>query len=362
MKRLELPEPAAGLWAGSRDVLSSLRVGEGRPLTPHLGGGTILASRWKHRESTDIDITLKTRFDLRLFLKRGPGNLADKLGAKRTDAWRGRLNFECETGVIDLNTAPIEPEAGHERAEIQGRKEVVLSTVQILRGKLDRCAKKQVVRDAYDLIRSTRTETGGADLASAYSFLSDEDQTAVEVAYEALDRKFKTDAERELRLKEEPVVDLGKLGTIGSEMLKRHRHARLVIEIQAGRVLTEWTVADGTRFHDECTERGLKKLYSANGVDELLRRNGATTRKVADRIAVHRAAGRNGVVFDTADERPVERISGRNPSMKRAGAPATTAGPGAPDAVVHGTGRPAGGARPPRAPGRGPAKARRPRR
>ena len=55
--RLQLPAAAAGLWAMVRDVVDDAITSLGNP--PYrIGGGTILAARWQHRESFDVDLTL----------------------------------------------------------------------------------------------------------------------------------------------------------------------------------------------------------------------------------------------------------------------------------------------------------------
>ena len=54
---LQLPAAAAELWAMVRDVVDDAMTSLGDP--PYrIGGGTILAARWEHRESFDVDLTL----------------------------------------------------------------------------------------------------------------------------------------------------------------------------------------------------------------------------------------------------------------------------------------------------------------
>ena len=64
MERLKLVEPAASLWrtAGPaiRRALKELQDG---PHEWRFGGGTILATRWEHRLSFDIDLTVTSNAD-----------------------------------------------------------------------------------------------------------------------------------------------------------------------------------------------------------------------------------------------------------------------------------------------------------
>ncbi|MCY4511305.1 MAG: hypothetical protein OXG35_30725 [Acidobacteria bacterium] len=76
----------------------------GRNIPPHLGGGAILAVRWKHRISTDVDVLLP-----------GRNTLIDLLQDNRPD-----------------------PPYGHAVATVDGQLEKVLSSHQILCGKLER--------------------------------------------------------------------------------------------------------------------------------------------------------------------------------------------------------------------------------
>ena len=62
METLTLPEPAAGLWAAKRRIVHAIPPEMFRSnVPPHLGGRTILAARWKHRISTDINVLLPGR-------------------------------------------------------------------------------------------------------------------------------------------------------------------------------------------------------------------------------------------------------------------------------------------------------------
>ena len=61
---MELPEPASTLWKRHREAVEQLATGPGEKNRVLLGGGTILAARWQHRRSTDIDVLLPERESL----------------------------------------------------------------------------------------------------------------------------------------------------------------------------------------------------------------------------------------------------------------------------------------------------------
>lgn len=341
MKELELPEPAAGLWLQTRGVLSSLAP-ENEDWTLYLGGGTVLAARWKHRLSTDIDVVLRKERDLSFLAKPGGDNLADRLGGEIKAAWEHQIKVRCGAGEIDLNTAPVAPKNGHERVRIAGRAQHVLSTTQILRGKFRRTARGGPVRDAYDVIRCAVHGRDAGHLAAAYGLLDDRLRLLIERSLKSADERYRKEAEKHLMLTEEPVVDWSKIGSTAAETLNGHRLRRVVIELHGDAVSTERTTKNGRVFKERCHPATVRARYSANGIEELLRKNGIESRHVVDRISICRAGNRNGVIFDTADPRPADRIRGRNPSMKRHGAPPRVAVDAEPGAAARGKGPPGG--------------------
>ena len=63
-ERLQLPEPAGALWTRVREPLKRALESLGAPMELKLGGGTVLAARWKHRSSHDIDIVVPEKTNL----------------------------------------------------------------------------------------------------------------------------------------------------------------------------------------------------------------------------------------------------------------------------------------------------------
>ena len=63
-ERLQLPEPAGALWTRIREPLKRALASRGAPTELKLGGGTVLAARWKHRRSRDIDVVVPEKTNL----------------------------------------------------------------------------------------------------------------------------------------------------------------------------------------------------------------------------------------------------------------------------------------------------------
>ena len=61
---LTLPEPAATLWRTTRETVRHGLDALGHGIEYRIGGGTILAARWGHRTSFDIDLNLDERIPL----------------------------------------------------------------------------------------------------------------------------------------------------------------------------------------------------------------------------------------------------------------------------------------------------------
>ena len=117
MEKLTLPEPAAGLWAAKRSIVHAIPPEMfGRNIPPHLGGGTILAARWKHRISTDIDVLLPGRNTLIDLLQENDRNIVNQLGGTPEAVAGGRVKIAFENGYLHISTfrpAPLRPRRRH---------------------------------------------------------------------------------------------------------------------------------------------------------------------------------------------------------------------------------------------------------
>ena len=156
MELLTLPEPAATLWRRAGPALErALAQTERPPARWSIGGGTILASRWGHRGSTDIDLTAPVGTGIDRLDERIGGTLrADMTAAGAADVSTGRRRHRIvfREGSIDIAELDPRPAAGQAAALIEGREVGVKSTTQILRGKLERALREESpVRDLFDV-------------------------------------------------------------------------------------------------------------------------------------------------------------------------------------------------------------------
>ena len=150
---LTLPTPAASLWRATREALTDALTNIGHPGIYRMGGGTILAARWRHRRSWDIDLQVDPGTDLgKLDENREFRAKMKALGG--TPSYDPQLKlyrilFDDEQAIeLWSHRPPIT--RGARREQVDGRNEWLLSTTQILRGKLERGHKK-LARDVYDI-------------------------------------------------------------------------------------------------------------------------------------------------------------------------------------------------------------------
>ena len=167
--QLELPRPAAALLLDTHAILDE-------HVTPHtpggegwkLGGGTVLAARWKHRESFDLDIQIHPHTErAHLDRKANPG-----LWRKMYAAGATSIDMEATPtivfgvrGRIEFVEARPTPRHGHRLERLPSGDAVLLASSQILTGKLVHRATNAPVRDLYDLAVGHRTDPEATAIA-----------------------------------------------------------------------------------------------------------------------------------------------------------------------------------------------------
>lgn len=169
---MTLSEPARRLWLLAYDAIEKHVNALSRgPHEIRLGGGTVLAARWKHRTSFDIDLTLSPEAKIaRLTAENNPAldaTLRALGGTPEHEPPNYRVRFE--TGWIDIATLEPRPAKGATATTVHGKTVQVLSTTQILRGKLER-GTRSPVRDVFDFVTARAIDRGA--LAAAVNCLA----------------------------------------------------------------------------------------------------------------------------------------------------------------------------------------------
>ena len=174
MEKLTLPEPAATLWGRVQPILDHLALRwVGVPNLFSFGGGTILASRWGHRESRDIDIVAKRGSGLRRALEKEYANsfaaACERAGALEIEYLPLTATITVTFPEGDWDLSELEPPLpGQEGlAEVDGARIQTLSTSQILAGKLIHRGFQGVVRDIFDLAVALTLDKPAFDQAAS---------------------------------------------------------------------------------------------------------------------------------------------------------------------------------------------------
>ena len=138
------PTDALQTRGQAREILARMRPAFRQHVRPHtrdqtgelLGGGSILSARWDHRLSRDLDVYLhlSTTEDGRKVLDRA----AEACGGYRIDHPKfPRIEFERnQDNHIDVSFDPPRPRGSERTTIVDGEPAVVLSTAQIISGKL----------------------------------------------------------------------------------------------------------------------------------------------------------------------------------------------------------------------------------
>ena len=161
-ERLQLPEPAGTLWTRIREPLKRALGSRGAPTELKLGGWTVLAARWEHRRSHDIDIVVPEKTNLWTHgaaLDDAMTALgADKYGySPKHKQYRAAFTEGSTRQTLEIWPNDPEPRGAERTAEVDGGNEIVLATAQILKGKLER-GEDALARDVIDVITAERLD------------------------------------------------------------------------------------------------------------------------------------------------------------------------------------------------------------
>ena len=301
MDRLTLPLPARGVWLRVRNLLGPALERLGPEAGPwKIGGGTVLAARWHHRESVDLDLTVSAGTAMPALFA-GPTNDFEaqilQRGGSSLTVDRDRCTIRFSTGKLDLSALDPTPSAGHADALVDGEPAVVLSNAQILCGKLQR-ASRSPVRDVFDV--AVAGELDPHALAIAANIRTAREIDAIAAAWRASNRVFTYNAPLDLNgVTPHFAGDMTKLGHAAAAALTgaRYERVRICTDGSVGRVETRTrNGAESTAMVDPA---GVDEAFEANGLNHYLPETGVRPVHIRERM---RWAWREGTEFvhDTA--------------------------------------------------------------
>ena len=304
---MTLPEPARRTWLAHRETLRAAAAAhepDGRLI---LAGGTILAARWKHRLSTDIDVLMPDRESLTELGHGQPGELAVRVGGATEHEGLWRVTIGLADGKLDICSLPPLFEGMERRTEVEGRTEVVLDSAQILRGKLER-THAGVTRDAFDMLTAASAEPRALEIA--VNALTPGDCLLVRKHLIAASADMAEDVgEALIGLQPEGAPDLSRLGLDAARAIDGHRYARVVVTTADDAIRIEMLARHGGRRTETHAIGEPAQVLATTGMREYVRSNTTLTARDLGSALARAAARQDSVtLLDTADPDPPARV------------------------------------------------------
>ena len=304
---MDLPEPARTLWKRHREAIERIAAAPGAESRTMLGGGSVLAARWRHRESTDIDVLLPERDNVNDAREGGPLDLAAATGGRHEGSTRDRLEVVLDAGRLDV--AAIKPQLPglEERLAVEGRPQLVLASAQILRGKLYR-TNRGVTRDAFDIVVAANEEPRALELA-VNSLDGNETRIICHNLLTANDRMVENAKLTLTGVPPEHQHHLARVGDVAADAVWGHRYAQVCIRTTATRVTIE-TRAESGRLRAETYPAGdAEAMLTRSGIGSYLTANSTLQcGALARTLDGLNEAGWNGAAYDSLDAAPERRL------------------------------------------------------
>ena len=305
VENLMLPEPARTLLGRTRALLDEYVT----PRTPdrsgwQIGGGTVLAARWRHRESHDIDLLVHPRTETRFLHPEAAPELHRRLEAAGARKIRfGRFSqILFEESRIEMLAADPQPQVGHQRAIVDGREVNALASSQILTGKFSNRSLNPPVRDLYDL--AVAGTAAPRALAIAVNALAGDDIRWRLVSWGMEREKFTEEGPLELHgvpprydaIRADPAYHARQ-----AVMAAVYRHVRLLAHDGAAVVETETGLGRETRIYDRPDD--LAERFEADGINAVLAAAETDPERIHHETAMAMRNGESATVLELDQDR-----------------------------------------------------------
>lgn len=267
---MTLVEPARRMWLAHRESIRRCIERAAQEARLLLGGGTILASRWDHRRSTDLDIVVPELGSIAKLQPGGSADLCRATGGRLLGRNRNRIKIALGAGLLDVTAQRARLQGAERTEDVEGIPEQVLTNAQILVGKLYR-TDRTVTRDAYDLIIANTRDPRALEIA--VNTLSAEDALSVRRnLYGRNDRMAGTAQAVLQELNASKDVDTRNLGRNVSFAIAAHRYTSVTITAQQHGIVIETESKEQKRREEYAcaeaqhalTETGIAAYVEAN--------------------------------------------------------------------------------------------------
>lgn len=290
MELLILPISAQRLWQRTAAVLDKALSMMGNPPGEWtIGGGTILAERWAHRDSTDIDLTVPDGSLIQALGERLGGTLPEDMyavGAEHVSIGKTRHRAVFRDGTIDIAEMDSRPRHGHQLALLDGRPIRVKSSTQILRGKLERAQRKESpARDLFDI--AVAAHAAPSALSAAANMLDPETIRAIAAEWTASSHRLNQEATAKLQnISPEYAPEMRELTQRAVARLQGSLYQECRIETEQGIARFSAVTRDFGKHVVTAEEGNLREVANAHGIDEFIQMHApGGTASILDEVA-----------------------------------------------------------------------------
>ena len=259
-----------------RDILARIRPAfreHIRPLTrketgESLGGGSVLNARWDHRLSRDLDVHLQltTTKDRRAVLDRA----ADACGGYRIEHPQfRRIEFERnKENHVDVSFDAPTPRGGETTAIVDGEPTSVLSTAQIMSGKLWGRGMHGPARDLVDIAACGKADPEALEIA--VNGLPEKSLNAILTIYKETERQYRKEAGQLEGVADELAGVIDNPTAYANNAILAAKYARFEIRTHDGAVEIETTTSEGTRTRRYDSAEALQAGLERDGANAFL--------------------------------------------------------------------------------------------
>ena len=320
--QLHLPEPAATLLVKTHAILDE-------HVTPHtpggegwkLGGGTVLAARWQHRDSFDLDIQIHPETERAHLERKANPELWRKMhaaGATRIDMETTPTIIFGERGRMEFIEARPIPREGHRLEELPSGTAMLLASSQILTGKLVHRGTHAPVRDLYDLAVARTTDPEAA--AIAVNALTTYEVRQAASSWTRRETAYRNEARSELHnvpSEYAPIADNPALHA--RETLRAARYIAVSVEVNRSGIVVR---ARNREFEQQVvykTRNEARYGFEKAGINTAIRARGLHPGRIRNETNNALDAGRNATILALNDppEGDTDETRTRGPQRER---------------------------------------------
>ena len=267
--------------------------------------------RWGHRLSRDLNVHLQlaTTEDGRAVLDRA----AEACGGYRREHPQGRrIEFDPhDDNHVDIRFEAPAPGGGETTAIVDGEAAWVLSTAQIMSGKLWGRGTNAPARDLVDIAACGEADPEALEIA--VNGLGEARLNAILTIYKEIEDQYGQDAGGLEGVCAELAAVIDKPTTYANNAILAAKYARVTIAAREGAVRIETTTSRGTRSRRYDSARELESGAERDGINAFLEAQERSTAAVLDAAVDALEARRSETVIRIEPERLSHRREGVPP-------------------------------------------------